>query len=250
MADAAGPLPDPVGGGLSIREHLTASDCQTPNRPLMVAKHAGIGQAIIFRPNCKQWKCEYCSRQRSGWFAVLAAYGHEELTAKGDEIMFWTITSHAKIRTLDRGIFVWRSAWPKLRKRLQRVAKNVSYFYIPEQHKDGSYHVHLLTSGKVTERWCKDNSAKTGLGYMSEYEPVRTAHKAAWYASKYLTKESHLLDWPKFFRRVNTSRNWPRPDPLEKNEHWAVMLLNKTYSVEAHKTVLEAQGMAVSAFTT
>lgn len=240
---------DAAGGGLSIKEHLAASDCQTPNRPLMVAKHAGINQAILFRPNCKKWACEYCARQRSAWFAVLAAHGHSVLESEGKQVMFWTVTSHRKIRTLKKGIYVWRQAWPKLRKRLQRVEQNVAYASIPEQHKDGSLHIHLLVAAKVSERWCKDNAAQTGLGYIGEYEQVRTAGKAAWYVSKYLTKDSHKLEWPKFFRRVNTSRNWPRPEPLEKNEQWAVTRLNSERSVQAMQTVLQVQGWTVSAFT-
>jgi hypothetical protein len=179
----------------------------------------------------------------------MAATGYETLTAQGKDIMFWTVTSHPKIRTLAKGIFVWRKAWPKLRKRLQRVAENVAYLYIPEQHKDGSLHIHILAAANVSERWCKDNAAQTGLGYIGEYEPVRTAHKAAWYASKYLTKDSHKLRWPKYFRRVNTSRNWPRPEPTEKSEQWAVTRLNQKFRLLAHKDTLEAQEYAVSVFT-
>ncbi len=242
-------LSDPAGGGLSIREHLAASDCETPNRPLMVAKHAGLQRAIIFRPNCKQWSCDFCSRQRSAWFAVLAAHGYTVLDGEGKKVMFWTVTSHRYVRTLRRGIFVWRKAWPKLRKRLQRVAADVAYTSIPEQHQDGSLHIHLLVAADVSERWCKDNAAETGLGYIGEYQQIRTPGKAAWYVSKYLTKDSHKLDWPKFFRRVNTSRNWPRPEPIEKGGQWAVTPLNKKHSLHAHKAVLEAQQWAVEAYT-
>lgn len=247
MSDSLKSVPE--GRGLSIKEHLAASWCQTPNRPLMVAKHDGINQAVLFRPNCKKWSCEYCSRQRGAWFAVMAAHGYDVLTAAGNEVMFWTVTSHAKIRTLKKGIFVWRQAWPKLRKRLKRVVKDVAYAYIPEQHKDGSLHIHLIVAASVSERWCKDNAAKCGLGYIGEYEQIRTAGKAAWYVSKYLTKDSHRLDWPKYFRRVNTSRNWPRPEPIEKSGQWAVTRLNNTYSVLAHADVLKAQGYAVDTFT-
>lgn len=240
---------DAVGGGLSIKEHLAASWCETPNRPLMLAKHTGIKQAIIFRPNCKQWKCEYCSRQRSAWFAVMAAHGHGVLVQGGHEVMFWTVTSHRKIRTLKKGIYIWRKAWPKLRKRLQRAAKDVAYMSIPEQHTDGSLHIHLMVAAPVTERWCKDNAAETGLGYIGEYAKVLDAGKAAWYASKYLTKDSHKLEWPKYFRRVNTSRNWPRPDPLEKDVQWAVTRQNSERSVQSIALVLQLQGWAVSTFT-
>ncbi len=240
---------DGEASGLSIKEHLAASWCETPNRPLMVAKHSGINQAILFRPNCKKWSCDYCSQQRSAWFAILAAHGYQELTDSGKDVMFWTVTSHAKIRTLEKGIYVWRKAWPKLLKRLRRVAKDVAYASVPEQHADGSLHIHLLVAAKVDERWCKDNAAQTGLGYIGKFEQIRTAGKAAWYVSKYLTKDSHKLNWPKFFRRVNTSRNWPRPPKLEKSSVWAVTRLNSTYGILAHKDVLQAQGYAVDLFT-
>lgn len=234
---------------MSIREHLAASGCETSGRPLMIAKHTGLMRAIIFRPNCKKWSCEYCARQRASWVAVLAAHGHEVLTASGKQVMFWTVTSHSKVRTLEKGIYVWRKAWPKLRKRLQRVENNVAYANMPEQHKDGSLHVHLLVAAQVSERWCKDNAAQTGLGYIGEYEEVRTPGKAAWYASKYLTKDSHKLDWPKFFRRFNTSRNWPRPDLLEKSGQWVVTRLNSEHSVQAYRTVLQLQRWHVETFT-
>ncbi len=215
----------------------------------MVAKHSGLHRAIIFRPNCKQWKCDYCGHQRGAWFAVLAAHGHAVLSAEGKQMMFWTVTSHRRIRTLHKGIMVWRQAWPKLRKRLQRAAEQVAYASIPEQHKDGSFHVHLIAAANVTERWCKDNAAECGLGYIGDFTEIENAGKAAWYVSKYLTKHSHTLDWPPYFRRVNTSRNWPRPDALAKEAQWAVTPLNKKHSVHAHKAVLEAQQWAVSAYT-
>jgi len=237
------------GGGLSIREHLAASWCETPGRPLMMAKNESIRQAILFRPNCKKWSCDYCGQQRSRYWMYLGAHGHEQLTADGKVVMFWTVTSHRKIRTVSRGIYVWRKAWPKLRKRLQRAERNVAYMLVPEQHKDGALHIHLLASAKVSERWCKDNAAECGLGYIGEYTQVRSAGMAAFYVAKYLTKESHQLKWPKYFRRVNTSRNWPRPDEVEKRPEWVVRRLKTDASVPAWMDVLQVQGWNVNVFT-
>ncbi len=240
---------DPEGGGLTIKEHLAASGCETENRPLMVAKHAGIHQAIIYRPNCKKWSCPYCSQQRGRWFMAMAGYGHDELKAEGHDLGFMTITSHAKVRTLKRGIFVWRKAWRKLLRRIKRQTEHLAYLQIPEQHKSGAYHVHLMTTATVSQRWIKDNAIQCGFGYIADFEEIMDAKKAAWYVSKYLTKDSHKLQWPKFFRRVNTSRNWPRPAPLVRNEQWAVTRQNSERSVQAILAVLEAQEWAVSVFT-
>jgi hypothetical protein len=214
-----------------------------------MAKNEGINRVILFRPNCKQWQCEYCGQQRARWFMVVAAHGHEALEANGHQVNFATITSRAAIRTVTQGIVTWRKNWPKLLRRMKRAGGYCAYLQIPEQHKDGAYHVHLLATSSINERWLKDNAAECGFGYIADYEPVREAGKAATYVAKYLTKDSHSLQWPKYFRRVNTSRNWPRPEPLQKNDHWAVTMVKKGTSVYAAKLVQELRGYTVEAFT-
>ncbi len=242
-------LSDAESGGLSIREHLAAATCTTPGRPLMLAKHDGLKMAILFRPNCKRWACEYCGPNRARWFMVVAAYGHEVLTGDGKVIQFATITSNAKIRTVAGGISRWRENWPKLMRRMKRQSENMDYLQIPEQHKDGAYHVHLLTTASVSKRWLKDNAASCGFGYIADIEQVLHAGKAASYVAKYLTKQSHALKWPRYFRRVNTSREWPRPHPLEKNAEWAVTRLSRTGSVRSRADLMRFQGWHVDTFT-
>ena len=215
----------------------------------MVAKHAGIMRAILFRPNCHKWTCEYCGAQRGRWFMVIAAFGHEHLTSDGTPLQFATITSHRNIRTTTAGIARWRKNWPKLLRRMKRAAATVAYLQIPEQHRNGAYHVHLLTTADVSERWLKDNAASCGFGYIADIEPIRDAAKAAWYVSKYLTKDSHLLKWPRYFRRVNMSRNWPRPNPLEKSLEWVVTRLSDKGSVQSRAELMRFQGWGVDTFT-
>lgn len=180
---------------------------------------------------------------------VVAALAHETLEELGAEIMFWTITSHRYNRTLLGGIAAWRKNWPKLLRRLKRKSAGVAYMQIPEQHKDGAYHVHLLTTATVNERWIKDNAAQCGLGYMDEIEPVRSPGKAAWYVAKYLTKESHLLAWPKYLRRVNLSRNWPRPEALSNNPNWGIERLTANRGVQRWVSILTAEHWAVECYT-
>lgn len=240
---------DRAAGGLSLREQLAVAWCEMPRRPLLCAKNAVTGEAILYRPNCRQWKCPYCSEQRGRFFMMLAAYGYEELDALGHEIQFATITMPAHIRGTKAGVKRWRKNWPKLLRRVKRASDHTAYIQVPEQHKDGAYHVHLLTTATITERWLKDNCAETGFGFMDEIEPVRSASKSAGYVAKYLTKESHRLAWPKYLRRVNLSRNWPKPPPLDKNPNWVVERLTENRTVKRWRSVLRAEKWAVSVFT-
>ena len=215
----------------------------------MVAKNGHLSRAIFFRPNCHKWTCEYCGVQRGRFFMVIAAFGHEKLTSDGKVLQFATVTSNAKLRSARSGIVAWRANWPKLLKRMKRASGALAYMQVPEQHKSGAYHVHLITTATVTKRWLKDNAASCGFGYIADIEPIRDPGKAAWYVSKYLTKQSHSLKWPRYFRRVNMSRNWPRPDPLEKSLEWVVTRLGDTGSVQSRAALLRFQGWHVDTFT-
>lgn len=215
----------------------------------MMAKNHAINRVIFFRPNCKMWKCDFCGQQRARWFMLLAAHGHDELTAEGRHVYFATVTSRQDVRTMEKGLKRWRSNWPKLLRRMKRAGGFCAYLQVPEQHKSGAFHVHLLTTCTITERWLKDNAASCGFGYIADYEQVRASGKAAQYVSKYLTKDSHRLKWPKYFRRVNLSRNWPRPIPLEKSNSWEVELAIKGPSIHAQIAVQRLKGWSVDVFT-
>jgi len=239
----------PAAGGLSIKDHLAVQSCEMPFRPLLCAKNKVTGEAILYRPNCRMWKCPYCSVQRGRYFMMIAATGHERLAEEGHKIQFCTITMPGHIRGTNAGIKRWRSAWPKLLRRIKRCSEHVAYIQVPEQHKDGAYHVHLLTTATITERWLKDNCASCGLGWKDEIELVESASKSAAYVAKYLTKHSHLLTWPKYLRRVNLSRNWPKPDEIEKNPNWSVERLTSNRTVRRWVSILKAEKWTVLAYT-
>jgi len=180
---------------------------------------------------------------------MLAASGYETLSDAGHKIQFCTITMPSYIRGTEDGIKRWRKSWPKLLRRIKRASDHMAYIQFPEQHKDAAYHVHMLTTATISERWLKDNCAGTGLGYMDEIEPVKSASKSAGYIAKYVTKQSHLLTWPKYLRRVNLSRNWPKPDEIEKNPNWTVERLTENRTVSRWVSILKAEKWAVLAYT-
>jgi hypothetical protein len=152
-----------------------------------------------------------------------AYHGTVELTGGDSEIedkpsaSFLTLTSHGRLDA-PRTVAVFGDAWNRLRGRAARRAPNGQYYLIPERHLDGRLHVHAIETYNLGSRFWKDAAASCGLGYIAEEEEVRSARKAAWYASKYLAKSIEVIEWPKGFRRVRTSRGWPKlpelPPPL------------------------------------
>lgn len=134
----------------------------------------------------------------------------EESLKAGEKWYFVTLTSNAKARGMRKSVWVWRHAWPKLYARAKRAAGAFDYCLLPEAHKDGTLHVHIITSAALTQRWYKDNAAECGLGYQSDCQPVRSAKQAAGYVTKYVTKGLRDANWPVGFRRVRVSRGWTK----------------------------------------
>jgi len=215
-------LSDGAASGLIYIEQLAAGceTCHTPNRPWMVAKNENTKMAIFFQPTCKLWACPYCAKINSGRWIIRAYNGAKTLLDEGRHADFVTITSHEKL-TPEQTFRVFPLAWPKLYRRYKRAVSNEdpkAFIAVPERHKDGRLHSHLIITGGLSKRWWKDNARECGLGYQSD---VRDANLgAAGYIAKYLGK---TLDekWPKGKRRVNTSRSWPALPELPVKIGWS-----------------------------
>lgn len=96
------------------------------------------------------------------------------------------------------------------------------YIAVPEQHKNGVVHMHLIATYWSTQKWIKDAARKSGFGYIAHVRYVENGPSAAAYLGKYIGKDFIHLTWPKRFRRVRTSANWPRFDddtPPDEREH-------------------------------
>ena len=55
---------------------------------------------------------------------------------------------------------------------------------------------------------------------MADETEVASVAGAGRYATKYLSKDMSRNVWPKGFRRVRTSRRWPKPPELPEAENW------------------------------
>lgn len=211
-------LPDVVDSGLSSLEQV-GNLCETPRRPFIRGINHDERKAVFFKPRCKLWTCEACAAINKKLWAHRAFYGAGILQETAETINFLTLTSHEKLNATT-SMQVWPVAWKKLKDRARYSAKGFQYLLVPEQHKDGRLHVHAIETAGLGKHWWKDNARECGLGYMAEEEEARTPGGAAYYVVKYLTKALEYQEWPRGFRRVRTSAQWPKPPEMPIVEGW------------------------------
>ena len=212
-----------AGGLNALKNNPTVSGCENPRRPYMKAADHGKKTVHYIRPPCKLWSCEACALQRKQAWVFIANYGGNHLLSEGLELSFVTLTSHEAVRSLVGGIAVWRDAWKKLSARWRRRSPGSQYFYVGEHKRTYHFHVHLVTSANIKTRWYKDNARSCGLGYQAKAVPITETLECGAYMGKYLSKSISYAGWPKYWRRVNTSRMWPKPLTPESELKWGVL---------------------------
>lgn len=195
--------------------------CDTPRRPWLIGVNLTTKRAIAFKPRCKKWSCPACAEINKRLWGAVAFFGSEALTARGSVIYFLTLTSHEALDA-EGTIKVFPQAWKKLRQRAVRWNDGhvFDYLMVPERHKSGRMHVHLIETLGAGERWWKDNARAAGMGYMVSEQVAQTSGGSAFYVVKYLGKQLQDTDWPANFRRVRISQSWPELPDMEKVEGW------------------------------
>lgn len=181
---------------------------------------------------------------------------------KGDEYDFVTLTLHEALKTNQSTRVVFERAWRKLYAALKRSQKDFSYVLVPELHKDGRMHVHIITNfhppetyyihrrktrnkqvkrmrhPDLMDRFWKDAPRAYGFGYANDQEHIQgDTGKVAGYIAKYLAKQRKINQWPKNFKHVRASHGIPQiPEqstPLDDFD-WSVAITR-----EALETTLE-----------
>jgi len=193
--------------------------CTTPRRPWLMGVNLQAQRAVAFQPRCKLWSCPACAEINRRLWATRTFHGAAALREKGAHIYFLTITSHETLSPAGT-VRVFPDAWKKLRQRAYRMAGKYQYLMVPEKHQNGRMHVHMVETAGLGTRWWKDNSRECGFGYMVEEEECSDGN-AAFYVVKYLGKQmSDNIPWPKRFRRVRVSREWPALPEMERVVGW------------------------------
>lgn len=211
--------------------------CNAPRRPWLAGVSLSTGNAILFQPRCKSWQCPACAEINRRLWAVRTFHGAAALRERGAHIYFLTITSHEALSPQGT-ITIFPDAWKKLRQRAYRMAGKYQYLMVPEKHVSGRMHVHMVETAGLSTRWWKDNARECGFGYMVEEEECSQDGRAAWYVVKYLGKQmSDNVAWPKRFRRVRVSREWPELPQKEGTKSWHWRLVEDGLVAEQNRLI-------------
>lgn len=197
--------------------------CPKQNTPtgIGVAPHGGLVTAS--KLGCKMWNCPYCSIKRKQYLGRKAYFGVQTYKAQGiEDWYFGTVTMHENWRGWA-SVENFQRNWNKFYQRMKRETERLMYVLLPEKHKDGSLHIHLISTCGADTRWFKDNGRSCGFGFKNENTPLENTGKAAYYVTKYVGKSLGHQDWPLRFRRCRFSVGWPDP-PTNSEFLWHVVL--------------------------
>lgn len=202
--------------------------CKNEKRPYFVKINHHAREICVSRPDCHNWKCPYCARINASRWGSRIGYAIGILIEQGEEFYFLTLTSHEALKTRAQTERVFPLAWSKLYKRMRRINdEKMIYVCIPERHKDGRMHAHIIANVEISERWLKDNARACGFGYQAKVKRVENPKAAIGYVTKYMRKSVGANSWSKNFRRVRTSARLPKEPPPPPNGKWGVILAHK-----------------------
>jgi hypothetical protein len=209
--------------GLRFIEQLQISSskpCTKDNTPYLIGVNQNAKICLLTKASCQCWDCEPCAaRNARKWIArIIMGCNQQDC-----QWSFLTITAHEKFR-LSKSVANIRQGWKKIYNRILakmgKTARSLLYAKIWEQHKNGSFHIHILLNVCLGTRWAKNNARECGLGFQAEWHEVGNVGMAAGYIAKYSLKNASIqrgmVGWPRGLRRIEVSRNWPKLPDLEQ----------------------------------
>lgn len=217
---------------------------------------------------CNDWNCPRCGQQRAREEYGRIVAGAREI-GKSNKLYMLTITCRGRemsYEDAENGYLVWTNKLlTRLRVASKRAGKMWAYASVTERQTRLHPHSHYLTTycpddvvmvkkgenkfsyiagqtyvAKHTtlqteslERACFE----CGLGWQYDLSELESVEGASRYVAKYLFKESVFsTEWPKGWRRVRYSQNWPK---LPKVKSDAMLLLtNDDWNNLARKALI------------
>lgn len=235
----------PAVGGLSYLEQVAQDRCSTPNRPLMIGRNVATKTAVVFRPRCKMWSCPECALTNQRLWEFKGIYGAQLLMQIGWQLSMITVTNLGKMSA--RGsIFKLPDQWGKLWNKARQEVAEYAYIILPEKHRSGVVHLHILATFELGSRWWKDHGASAGFGWRNEESALATCYRAGWYVTKYLSKSAAVTHWPPYFHRVRASFGWPRVPELEQSPGWEFVASTPRSTPEDAVIGLKREGYGVA----
>ena len=208
---------------------------------------------------CNDWNCPRCGQQRAKEEYGRIVVGAREL-GNSNKLYMLTITCRGKemsYEDAENGYLVWTNRLlTRLRTEAKRNGDTWAYASVTERQNRKHPHSHYLTTYSPTDgipiakgegkTYCTSGMVfpakhdciqsfrlekacvECGLGWQYDFSELQSVEGASRYVAKYLFKASIFEEvWPKGWRRVRYSQNWPKlPDVkseamlLLTNEDW------------------------------
>jgi len=193
---------------------------------------------------CNDWNCPRCGQQRAREEYGRIVEGARKIS-KTHQLYFLTITCRGKEidhATAERFYLEWTNRFlTRIRTSYKRAGCEWYYASVTERQKRQHPHSHLITTyhpddgilvkkgeGKyfyttgetftathdtIQSRVVECAATESGLGNQYDISRVESVEAGSRYMAKYLFKESIFSTiWPKNWRRVRYSKNWPKLD--------------------------------------
>lgn len=194
----------------------------------------------VMQGNCHDWTCPRCGQARARREYGRMVEGARKLAQDGHELYFLTLTCRGKemsLETAENGFLKWTNRFlTAARTRAKRSGGFFAYAGVTERQKRGHPHSHYLTTWKphdleagtkdhwrhiagrlvceqrpaLRSEWTRKQCVRSGLGDQYDISRVREPEAVSRYLGKYLFKTTAFERWPKNWRRVRYSQNWPQ----------------------------------------
>lgn len=194
----------------------------------------------VTQGNCHHWDCPRCGigRAKTEYWRIVG--GCTEIVQQGHKLFFITITTKGaglSVGEAEHNYLLWTNRFlSNLRAQTTRNGGYWCYVQVTERQKRAHPHSHILTTYQpldaiegVKENWkigkggyreieyvealrserLQNAVCSAGLGEQYDLSEVRSEKAVARYVGKYLFKSSLLTVWPKGWKRVRYSQNWP-----------------------------------------
>jgi len=228
--------------------------CQN-NAPYFAYQISGKKWGVV-QGCCNDWNCPRCGQQRAREEYGRIVHGAREI-GKDNVLTMFTVTCRGKelsVQDAEANYLIWTNKLlDRLRLKTKRAGKMWAYASVTERQTREHPHSHYLTTyrpddaifvakGEKKYYYTQDAfypakhdtlqsesteraAVESGLGWQYDISDLQSVEGASRYVAKYLFKAS-IFDtvWPKKWRRVRYSQNWPKL-PEVKGE--AIVLLSK-----------------------
>lgn len=183
---------------IRVIHHGLAPFCPTARKAFTLRN-----EIIMLR--CKRWTCPYCQLVNAWEWSRNIRYG---LALWPGKAYMWTLTMPGWVKTSYEAYNWYPSCWSRLANNVRHNVGEFNYVAIIEGHprRMGIPHFHVISTAKAPTR-LKDMAAHAGFGFQAKEQEI-DGPRAGFYVAKYLTKTPAGM--PRGFRRIRTSRAWPR----------------------------------------